>query len=82
MFGIMLRKFGMRPTWAESIIEAGLPNQKQAKCLDIRQNDPVLVIHRITYNDMFTPLEWVLSVYRADRFSFSTGRQLISNEEK
>lgn len=77
MFSIMLKKFGMRPTWAESKIEAGRPNQKQAKFLDIRQNDPVLIIHRITYNDMFIPLEWVLSVYRADRFSFSTGRQLI-----
>lgn len=82
MFDIMLRKFGMRPTWAEGKIEAGLPNQKQAKLLDIRQNEPVLVVHRITYNDMFVPLEWVLSVYRADRFSFSTGRQLINNEEK
>lgn len=71
------RLCGLRPAWAEGIIEAAAAGEEQASLLALRAGDPVLSIRRVTYNENYVVLEWVHSVYRADRFSFSTGRQPV-----
>ncbi len=70
-------RYGLRAAWAEGIIEAAAADEAQAGLLALRTGDPVLCIWRVTYNESYVALEWVHSVYRADRFSFATGRQPV-----
>ncbi|MEN6478951.1 MAG: GntR family transcriptional regulator [Anaerolineales bacterium] len=77
LFDVMRREYGLKPTWADAIVEAGLPTSEEAQCLKIAVTDPVLLIWHLTSDDHFTVLEYVRSVYRSDRFSFVTGRNLL-----
>ena len=43
----------------------------QARYLQIRQGDTVLLIDRITYTHGNRPIEYVRGVYRPDRYKFS-----------
>lgn len=54
-------------------IEAGLANSEEVTYLQIKKNDPVLIMHRISFLDdaAGTPIEFVKSVYRADRYKFN-----------
>lgn len=71
------RRYGERPAWAEGIIEAAAADEDQAALLGLQPGDAVLSVKRVTYNESYVVLEWVHSVYRADRFSFATGRQPV-----
>jgi GntR family transcriptional regulator len=82
LFEIMEHKYGQFPTWSEGVFEAAAADEEQAQFLDLEPCDPVLWVHRVTRNPNYTPLEWVHSLYRADRFSFSTGMQLIRSQEE
>lgn len=77
LFETFRRGYGLFPTWSEGIFEAAPANEEQAELLELSLGDPVLLIHRVTFDENYVPLEWVHSVYRADRFSFSTGRQPV-----
>jgi GntR family transcriptional regulator len=77
LYEVFRRRYALRPAWAEGIIEAAAADETQASLLGVRVDDPVLSVKRVTYNESYTALEWVHSVYRADRFSFATGRQPV-----
>jgi GntR family transcriptional regulator len=74
LFEIMRSVYGLNPMYGEAIVEAAAATQEEAYHLKIRMGDPVLIIWHLTLDDKYTPLEYVHSVYRSDRFSFSTGR--------
>ncbi len=77
LYEVFRRRYGLRPAWAEGFIEAAAAGETHAALLDLRADDPVLSVKRVTYNESYTPLEWVHTLYRADRFSFATGRQPV-----
>jgi len=74
LYEVMRKTYGYKPTWGEAIVEAGAATTEEAGCLDIKNGAPVLIIWHLTLDDRFVVLEYVRSVYRSDRFSFSTGR--------
>jgi GntR family transcriptional regulator len=74
LYEVMRKIYGYKPTWGEAIVEAGAATSEEAGCLDIKNGAAVLIIWHITLDDRFVVLEYVRSVYRSDRFSFSTGR--------
>jgi GntR family transcriptional regulator len=41
-----------------------------AELLQMKQNSPALIIERVSYLENDMPLEYVVSVYRGDRYSF------------
>ncbi|MGJ9382498.1 GntR family transcriptional regulator [Salipaludibacillus sp. CF4.18] len=55
---------------ATQLIESSIINSEEKKLLHMKTGDPVLLIQRTTYLDDGTPLEFVKSVYRADRYRF------------
>lgn len=56
---------------AEQTHEAKLADEYEAKSLEIAPGSPVLLIERLTFlNDSTTPIELVISTYRADRYKF------------
>ena len=74
LYEVMRKTYGYKPTWGEAIVEAGAATSEEADFLDIKNGAPVLIIWHLTLDDRFVVLEYVRSVYRSDRFSFSTGR--------
>lgn len=67
----ILRESGLRMAYAEETVEASLAKSDEAELLHIKSKAPVLLIERTTYLSDNTPLEYVRSVYRADRYKFS-----------
>jgi GntR family transcriptional regulator len=82
LYEIMQQKYGQFPTWSEGVFEAAAADDEQAELVDLEPGDPVLWVHRVTRGPNYTPLEWVHSLYRADRFSFSTGILSIRSQEE
>jgi GntR family transcriptional regulator len=74
LYEVMRKTYGYNPTWGEAIVEAGAASADEAMYLDVEIGAPVLIIWHLTLDDRFVLLEYVRSVYRSDRFSFSTGR--------
>jgi GntR family transcriptional regulator len=66
-----LRETGLCMAYAEQTVEASLAKSDEAELLNIKYKAPVLLIERTTYLADTTPLEYVRSVYRADRYKFS-----------
>ena len=79
LFDVMRKNYGYQPTWGDAIVEAGAATAEEAKYLEVEIGVPVLIIWHLTLDERFTPLEFVRSVYRSDRFSFSTGRNPLRN---
>lgn len=77
LYEIMRTVYGLRPTWGEAIIEAVGADADEAAALDVKLGEPVLLIWHLTSDECHRNLEYVRSVYRADRFSFSAGRNPI-----
>jgi GntR family transcriptional regulator len=79
LFSILEKRYGLHPSWSEGIFEAASARSEQADLLKIKHGAPVLLVHRVTLDNNDVPLEWAYSIYRADSFSFSTGRQVIES---
>ncbi|WLD91938.1 GntR family transcriptional regulator [Alkalihalobacillus sp. AL-G] len=52
-------------------IEAGLSTEVESKYLSIQQNRPVLIVRRTTYLSTGNPFEYVETVFRGEKYSFS-----------
>ena len=74
LYEVIRKVYGYKPTWAEAIVESGGATPDEAVYLEVKTGYPVLIIWHLTLDDRHIPLEYVRSVYRSDRFSFSTGR--------
>lgn len=61
---------GRIPVRASQNIEAGLVGAEYAELLHIRTGGPALVFERISYLEDDTPMEYVVSTYRGDRYKF------------
>lgn len=77
LYSILKEKYQIIPTWADAEMEALLPTKEQAALLNLDPSRPVLSARRVTYSVNYDVIECVHSVYRGDRFSFYSGRQLI-----
>lgn len=55
---------------SKQIIEASIASEEEAEFLQISQGAPVMLIQNITYLEDGTPVEFVKSVFRADRYKF------------
>lgn len=56
---------------ASQVLEASIAKKTESSILDISVGAPVLLIERYSYLDNHRPLEFVKSVYRADRYKFT-----------
>jgi len=63
--------YGLRLGRALQTVEAKPADEYEAKMLEIRIGQPVLVLERLTYLVDGTPIEYVRSAYRGDRYRFA-----------
>jgi len=55
---------------AEETIDVGMPNRVQAKLLNLRKGQPVMLIHRDTFDPFQRIIESVELVFRSDRYRY------------
>ena len=66
----LLNQRGIKVVDADQIIEATVATVEQAKALGYRRNGPLLRVDRVTISADGRPVERVVALYRADRYSF------------
>lgn len=68
LYDILKNEFQIYPTYAKEEIEIVYANKETSKILDIKENDCVLSIIRLTSSHENIPFEYVESKYRKDNF--------------
>lgn len=70
LYAFIEGQLNLRIDSASQVIESSIANQKEANYLKIPKGAPVMLIQRNSYLQNGTPVEYVKSVYRADRYKF------------
>jgi GntR family transcriptional regulator len=71
MLMILEQDLGIRLSEADQSVKATLADASIAVLLDIRVGDPLLNSERIVYDINKRPVEYVSSLYRADKYAFT-----------
>lgn len=78
LYAVLREKYYINPAWTEAELEALPATAEEARCLQLEQSDPVLVVKGITFTDSFDIVESVRTVYRGKGLALYIGRQRIS----
>jgi len=70
LYELLSKRWGVRLDHATQSIEPALPTLREATLLHIPSGAPVLLMHRITYDQNDRAIEYVRSIYRGDRYKF------------
>jgi GntR family transcriptional regulator len=77
LFALLRRKYYLYPTWTEVDVQAVPASKEEAQLLEVRPNDPLLVIRGKTFTDSFEPIETVRTTYIGKGLALYIGRQRI-----
>ena len=72
LYAVLEKDYGYRLTRAEQTIEAGAAGPREVTLLQVQPRAPVLIMERLTFTDQNIPIEHVHSIYRGDRYKFSS----------
>jgi len=70
VFDLFEKKYGIKISSSEKVIEAGVARKEDADLLQISAGDPVLIITYTTFNANNNRIELAEGIYRADRYKF------------
>lgn len=76
LYAVLEHEYGYRLTRAEQTIEAGLAGPREVELLQVQPRGAILIIERLTFTDQNVPIEHVHSIYRGDRYKFSSSLSL------
>ena len=68
LYELLEDRYGMRLSQADEVLEAAVATKTEAGNLSIKPGKPILVVQRTVYAEDGTPIEFVRSVYRGDRY--------------
>lgn len=71
MLLILEEDLGISLSMADQTVQATLADTKIAALLDLRVGDPLLQSERVVYDSQKKPVEYVSSLYRADRYAIT-----------
>jgi ribosomal protein S18 acetylase RimI-like enzyme len=77
LYQLLRARYGVELSWAEETIEAIGAPEREARLLGIPAGAPVLRRCRQSFDSDGRPVEFVRSIYRADRFRFRTRLQPV-----
>ena len=77
LFALLRSKYYLYPNWTEVDIQAVPASKEEAALLEIRPNDPLLVVRGKTFTDSFEPIETVRTTYIGKGLALYIGRQRI-----
>lgn len=72
LYAVLEQDYGYRLTRAEQTIEAGLAGPREVGLLQVQPRAPILIMERLTFTEQNVPIEHVHSIYRGDRYKFSS----------
>ena len=72
MYAVIVEKFGVPVVRAEETLTAEAADKRSAKLLRISEQQPLVVLMRLTYTLQERPIEYRVTRGRADRFSYKT----------
>ena len=75
LYNVLATRYNTSLVRAEQTMEASLATSKETELLQISSPAPVLRIERLSYNEQNMLVEYVVSVYRGDRYKFHTTLQ-------
>ncbi|MDN5361562.1 MAG: GntR family transcriptional regulator, N-acetylglucosamine utilization regulator [Moorella sp. (in: firmicutes)] len=70
LYSILENRYGLRLNHARQRLEATRATSEQARLLGIAKASPLLYVHRLSFLSDNTPVEFVESWYRSDRYAF------------
>lgn len=68
----IFEQYGIRLSRATQSLEAVAANAYEAEILHVREGAPLLMLERVSRDDQDQPVEYVKSLYRGDRYRFTT----------
>lgn len=77
LFALLRSKYYLYPTWTEIDVQAVPASKEESQLLEIRLNEPLLVIRGKTFTDSFEPIETVRTTYIGKGLALYIGRQRI-----
>lgn len=72
LYRVLRDEYGVVPVTAEETIETASATPREAGLLDTEVGAPILMLSRHSFAADGTPVEWVQSWYRGDRYRFVT----------
>lgn len=69
-YGIWSAHYNLQPRDAEQTIRTRTATSEEAELLSITESSPIFEITRVTYDINNRPIEYLLSVWRGDRYDF------------
>ncbi|MFM8368061.1 MAG: GntR family transcriptional regulator, partial [Chloroflexota bacterium] len=79
LFEILRQKYFIHPAWTEAAVEASAATAEQARWLEIKSGEPVLIVRGLTFTESFEVVESVRTVYPGKGLAVYIGRQRIGN---
>lgn len=70
LYRLLAERWGVRLDYATQSIEPACASPHEASLLHVAHGTPLLLMHRITYNQDGRAIEHVKSLYRGDRYKF------------
>ncbi|KRN77407.1 GntR family transcriptional regulator [Weissella minor] len=74
LYKTLLEERGLRVSHAQQTVTAAAVTERVADLLQIKRNDPVLVLRQITFDQKQEPFEYVRTQYVGSRFEFYLDR--------
>jgi GntR family transcriptional regulator len=68
LYRLLRDRYDVRIAGGEETVEAGAASAEEAHLLELSAGDPLLVLHRRSWEADARPVEWSKSVYRGDRY--------------
>jgi DNA-binding GntR family transcriptional regulator len=68
LYQVLSQRYGIRVAVTDEVAEAGVADAEQARLLQIPRRSPVLLFSRTSYVESGKAVEYVISVYRGDRY--------------
>lgn len=68
LYQLLSQRYGIRIAVTDEVAEAGVADPEQARLLQIPRRSPVLLFSRTSYVESGQAVEYVVSVYRGDRY--------------
>ena len=79
LFRVLREKYFIYPYWTEAEIEAVSATAEEARLLDVKPKDPLLVVRGLTFTDSFEIVESVRTAYRSKGLALYIGRQRLTS---
>lgn len=78
LFEVLKSKYYLYPTWTEAEVQALPSSSEEQRWLNMKPNEPVLVVRGLTFNESFEIVESVRTAYPGNGLALYIGRQRMA----